>query len=597
MNSGALQENFPEVYREFFSKCEIVVSAPRSFFWFGDNVTRYGELGVRQKLPLRAYVGLELTNDGHVSFAPQRSFIPSDGEFRTSTFRAPQLNSLARFLEGFCGHHRLTPGWRIHSLQELPVGSGLGAWAPLATALGAVLLLRTNELRPETLTAWGGRSSVQLAADPVFDRLLRLSWKMETLLEGEVSPGCGLFTAMVSSPSPIVFATEQREGYLRRIDLGVFDRYRYWGGRLHELFDLPLDERWPVDFGLVYTGSNLTTDLAVQAGRDVKHALNQVLKSTTATLRQHVPPSLLGQLVLTKRTRQQPEALWEAYLSALEATTLQGLAAFRQLFDEGYTERALSELAHAIDVFNGGLEIFHVSSRSVELTRHYLSRAATKEETILASKVTGAGRGGDVLFVIPRYALEHSIDSIMSTLREKVGTRTNLDYASWLDGIEERGLVVEQYLAAGQTSPLISAGTALIKTWSRGNVSAQAVSVDRLEKVRKNYDLFFDPLERKIFIRGEPLNSKQLHSRKVTTAVLQVLLANLGKSVGSQKLAPSTYVDRTTMQGKIIGPLVHIIKEKTGKKLPLTISGGLRKNFSLKLEVNGLTIGLLEKRL
>ncbi len=137
----------------------------------------------------------------------------------------------------------------------------------------------------------------------------------------------------------------------------------------------------------------------------------------------------------------------------------------------------------------------------------------------------------------------------------------------------------------------------MIKTWSHEHVSTQAISLDRLEKVRRTYDLFLDPIERKIYLRGESLTSKDLHSQKVTTVILQALLENLDKSVAVQKLPSSSYLDRTTMQGKIVGPLVEIVKQRTGKKLPLTVSGGLAKNFTLRLATNGFTIGLLEKKL
>jgi hypothetical protein len=60
MNSQSLQEKFPQVYQEFFSKCPIVVSCPRSFTWFGEQAVRYEGLSLRQNLPLRTYVGITL---------------------------------------------------------------------------------------------------------------------------------------------------------------------------------------------------------------------------------------------------------------------------------------------------------------------------------------------------------------------------------------------------------------------------------------------------------------------------------------------------------------------------------------------------------
>ncbi len=430
MNSGALQENFPEVYREFFSKCEIVVSAPRSFFWFGDNVTRYGEIGIRQKLPLRAYAGIELTNERKISFEDSQFFAPSDQRYQRLLRRAPRLKEIGELLESFCVKHHLPVGYRIHVLNELPVGTGLASWAPAAVAIAGSLLIKAKKLRPEDIDRWNTTPAIELAnrAPTVFDELFRLAWKIETIYEGEASPGCGLFTSLVNSSAPIIFATEKRDRHLSLERLDELDRLQYWGARLHEFFGLKNYEHWPVDFGLIYTGSAISTEYAVRTGRDLKLALQDVAHAVKASVEHSIPETMRSKVVFAERTKRSGDRLWEAYLEALEATSLQGLVAFRQLFDRGYTDRAVTDLFHAINVVNGCLEIFNVSSPSIELTRHYLDRAAVREEMPLASKVTGAGRGGDVLFVTPLYALEHSMDSLINKLRLKVDRRIWLDH-------------------------------------------------------------------------------------------------------------------------------------------------------------------------
>ncbi|KKU13940.1 MAG: hypothetical protein UX17_C0005G0016 [Parcubacteria group bacterium GW2011_GWC2_45_7] len=56
MNSQSLQKAFPQVYRDFFAKCPLVVSAPRHIMWMGEYTVRHGGVAMHQILPIRGYV-------------------------------------------------------------------------------------------------------------------------------------------------------------------------------------------------------------------------------------------------------------------------------------------------------------------------------------------------------------------------------------------------------------------------------------------------------------------------------------------------------------------------------------------------------------
>ena len=214
----------------------------------------------------------------------------------------------------------------------------------------------------------------------------------------------------------------------------------------------------------------------------------------------------------------------------------------------------------------------------------------------VAAKPLGAGGGGDILLVAPVCILETHLPEVFKHLKSIFNKNLYLDYASWLDGYEEEGVRVEQHLAEGIKSKFISEGTVSLRRWKGEPTSeAELSSLDELEKERKDIDLLIDIPENKIYIKGEKLTSKQLHSASATIEILKVLLENIGKSISNKKLPESSYSsDRNEMQSKIVTPLTKIIKQKTGKKLPLKVTGGLI-DFYIKLDKSDLDIRILEK--
>lgn len=609
MNSRALQETYPDVYRAFFAQNDLVVSAPGSFYWFGDHADRYGELGIKQKVPLRGYVGLRAIPGSSWFFGDGLQYVPSDNRFKKLVRHTPRMIRVAELLTSEARRLGLQKNYCVTTITEIPVSCGMASWAGIAAALATALYLQSGRITIADIERWATTPAATLTSPgTAFDLIFRLAWKIEALHNADSSSGSAVFTALVNSTLPMVYTTEKRSGDRANhpdsripTDIGddyqILDTIQYWGYRLNEFFGLKTTENWPIDFGLIYSGSASSAEFAIRAAKDVQFELDEVQEQMLAISTKNISDQVQGVPSFLERLRRQPPfGLWESRLAALGEISIEGAMAFKQLFDRGYTNRAVENLFHAIDQYQSHLKIFSIWTPSLRLMKHELNKMALSEETTMAAKVTGTGLGGDMLFVTPLYAFEHSIDRLMSNLREHVDARAWLDYASWLDGYEERGVVIEQHLSAQRLSTFVSSGTSIISSWSDGTTLTRTVGADNLPAVIKNFDLFLDPVERALFIRGRELTSEDLRSSKATIAILDILLRNIGKEVPGASF-PVTYADRTTMQGKIVGPLCEVYEAKTKKPLPLTINGGLNKRFTLRLDIDGLTIGMVIKKL
>ncbi len=567
-------------------------------------------LSIRQKIPLRSYIGLQSTTDGEIRFEPHQVFIPSDRQFRYETRRVPQQHEITAFVQQLLVTRGRTGGWRIHVLHELPIGAGIGSYAPTASALAVAIQLITGGVTVDDIAGWQRHPWHLFDAGRrrIFDQAFRLAWRLESMYKGDMAAGCADFTALLSSPWPIVFSSQPRSDdpvstagriFNDRGDLfASSETMEYWGGRLPELFGLRKTETWPIDFGLFYSGNSMNEEMAVRSSLDIQHDLRAISLSARQAVEKSVPTMLQAKLqFVTQLQEASGDGLWEAYLAALNATTIEGIVAFRHIFDRSSTSQAISELFRAIDEFEGFSRLFDKASLTTTKLEQLLRQVALVEASSITTKVLGAGRGGDLLFATPMYTFEDNIESVCQQLRRHVGKRVWLDYASWIDGMEDRGVVIEQNLAAKKYSSFITPGAVVVRAWERSASATQVFNPQQFERSRRTFDLLLDPSENALFIRGQAVTSKHLHSRKATMGVLRILLQQLGKPVPASHLPASSYRDRTTMQGKIVGPLCEAFAGMTKKQLPLNISGGLNSNFTLRLDASDLTIGLVEKRL
>jgi len=124
----------------------------------------------------------------------------------------------------------------------------------------------------------------------------------------------------------------------------------------------------------------------------------------------------------------------------------------------------------------------------------------------------------------------------------------------------------------------------------------EVVTLEEFDQVKESADLLIDKTSNKVYVKGDLLTSKEIHSAKVTVEILDILLKNISKQVPASQFPPSSYVDRNEMQSKIVSPLVNVIKKRINKTLPLIIRGGLRKNFYMKIDPDEMNIVLVDKK-
>ena len=614
MNSKSLQEHFPDVYRAFFSRSVIVISTTRMFTWAGEYSEMFGGLNIMQKLPLRIYIGLEPINTKKIKIGLFKTFTPYRSIFSDTVFNDLIEQELAKFIYSLLpdiGYRGNPKGFIINILTELPLECGLGSVGSLAAALTSALFLYFGQVSPEMIKNWSNYSTQQLINNPKlkFQIIHRMAWEMEGVLDLFPVSGIRSFTSMISSVYPIVYFTKKDKS-IENIDIiesasnpeesrKIIRKTRYWALRYEEILKFKCLLTWPIDFGLIFSGDYRVTGNILRSLGQVRQFLNQ-----TSDYVKEEFQDLLGSLKGKKTLpffyqiclEEGGDGFWDRYTATMSIASMQVLKGFRELFTRGASDEPFFK---AINLGNNMLKFLDVSTHTIDFICSYIQdriRLTGENPEMAAVKLTGAGKGGDVLFAVPYGSFRNIIINSVEKLRGKTGKDIWLDYASWLDGFEKEGVKIEQFLTEGIRSKFISEGTVSLKKWTNKEAMVSELSsLERLEKEKKDIDLLIDILEEKIYIKGQKLTSHELHSASTTIEILKILLENTGKNIANKNLPESSYSqDRNEMQSKIVSPLTKIVKQLTRKKLLLKITGGLTE-FYLKLEPSDLDIRILEK--
>jgi mevalonate kinase len=538
-NTKTLQKKFPQVYRDFFANCQKVASASNSFMWMGEFAGYYNGLTLSQKLPLRAYVGFETTFDHKVTISREYSaFEPAKCQFATYLIEEKLGERYQKYLQSYFNHQSKFTGLKVHFLTEVPIGHSMGSNGAIAAALA--LLVNNKE---------------------DFESTFQIAREILSFSQAGNSSGNSAYMALADSSVPVVFRSEASK---------------------YAACPLVKDDQnnivWPIDFGLIFTGTQTTLESIILANSHTLEELRQKAKNTF---------KLLGNKIVDFR---------QTYINMLSVVCGLGTDSFSNLLTEGITNASLEGLFNAMNQYQNLLKMLNVSSGTIDLIYSRIHRLANRMKNDVGSgvKISGLGKGGAVLFAVPFGAHRNEIIELINQLREKVNKNIWLDYASWIDGIKAEPGKIEQDLQKKKIAAFIDQDARSILFLKKGIIHSLIITNEKFRDFIKEIDLLVDKTSGKIFIGGETLSSKEIPSQKTTVADL---LKSSHFSLDNTQIERSYGNNRYDLQGKIVSPLTKQVKKITGRDLQMKVSGNIYDKYLLSLDPSNITIGVVENRI
>ena len=525
MNSGLLKQKFPKIYQQFFQKSQKVASAPHSFFWTGDFSGFYGGLTVSSKLPLRFYVGLEQIATDKLEIDPEvLAYSPAAKKFQKTTLDHYLISEIKKVLS------TKLVGFKLHFLTEIALGTSVGGLGALSACLADLCKEKNEEIFP-------------------------LAWQISQKLQRGRFSGATTFCALSQSPYPIVSYSK---------------RAKFWGKPLDQIFPLKSSPVWPIDFGLIFSGNLVQGAAVIASAEEVKNVLEKREAEIKSVLKNDFENSF-----------------WQNYLMMLNQISGQNLVAFSDLFKKGSDVKTLQFFFNTLNQYQNLLHFLEISTERIDRIYSQIHRIANRNENGVGSgaKITGVGKGGEVLFAVPYGECRQKIKKYV----QQENSGLSLDYTSWDDGFESEGLVLEQDLENKVCSPFLPADALLLTIYQKSYLSTTSITPLELKKFAPKIDLLLDTVTNKILLKSKSVHSSTLPSQKGGIEILRKLLKSPGKKLSNSKL-PATYAgNRYDLQGKITSPLSRLVP------LQFEITGGMYEDYSVTLKPFDIKIGILEK--
>ena len=118
---------------------------------------------------------------------------------------------------------------------------------------------------------------------------------------------------------------------------------------------------------------------------------------------------------------------------------------------------------------------------------------------------------------------------------------------------------------------------------------------DYCDIITHPYPILFDTIAGKIFVNGEKVWTKDLHTQSTSIEILLHLLQQRGTFVHNSELARSSYAkSRNQITSKVIGPFKHLIRKRFNKEIKLICSWSLY-DFSLLFDPGDLPISVAKR--
>ena len=437
--SAALrQRHWGTVYRPFFASCDLVASAPGVFFWAGEHSILNGGLAICQHAPLRAYVGLsfrprvptdvhtvdfskdpqdhlwyEPAEDNFFAFPWSRKFpqneVGATGSLETA-LNEPTRRLDRRLLKRL-ETNRPKLVCRILTLSELRTGSGANWSGAFATALAGVLALASEDDWPageatlaRQLRSLGRLSTKRPVSNADRPRLARVWALNDRALEFESilhSPpwktaddpsrwknasGYGTLCSLVPEALPLVY-------FLRRPgDSVASDQYS-----CRCLLDAEARDLFGITYGLMSSGQMRSTWEAidrVEAEADPEEWQDTLARAKEWAADAWEPPPIEeNKPSLRAGLQVRVTEVWDALRKM-------GTPQRENTHSDG---SPVTHLARLLREVQGGLTQLGLDwSQGYVVASEFYAEAM--EHGIFdeaAIKLTGGGRGGELVFMLP----------------------------------------------------------------------------------------------------------------------------------------------------------------------------------------------------
>ncbi len=594
MNTKNLKKTYFHTYESFFIENNFVVSAPFVMNRSWDVLNNYHWVSIKQQVPLRLYMWYTKTNSWTITINKISYLELNWYNFVTmgAIEYASYFNNLNKFLQEKYGYLcEKYGGIEINILSELPRGVGLWFWSILALVLSLLINRLEENITNISLIKLTQRNINELLNDQYspFYKIFLDALEFDKYIYWMISSWTKL-ASFFNSYYPIISFSEDNDKSIEELSI---KKRRYFWFKLNDLYpELREISYLPMDYGITYSGTPVLLEQV--AGSNYKNnwmiaqEIISEMKGLFGDFLQYIPinqrPKFYKNLI-----EPEKDEINNTYGKIMGIASLKILFFMSKVCCNGYDENNVIALLDSLKKLRQSDCVTRDSADSMLL---YIKRILEKFEwsskklALLANDSTIMW--WSLLFVMPLEVSRNIITNAIDSLNQEFEWSRTI-YTSWWDGLSFEWCKIEQDLVNNKYSEFLDWRNCIMK---RTNGKVVVWDCDKLVQNQKKW-LLLDSLNNKIYLDWQKLTSQDLHSQTATIEIVKMLLENPGRDISNKQLPPSSYSkNKNDMLWKIVWPLLSLVEEKTGKKLPLICKGSLYE-FTIKLNNSDIEMTIL----
>ena len=579
MNSRSIQSYFYDVYQDFFSKTDLVTSGCFAYPWgpiWGKHTSNY--IRLKTKLPIKCYVGVKKRTDREVIFSKVCFYSIATKTFEYASFG--EINKEEKRLQDAIRWYLDSSGYEwwieISILSEATRGHSLGfsgtSFAALSWAIHVLIW---------TLTVEELNNHEDIIVTPAWKKIHLFAWRLEMLGRYWNTPGHNILNALARTKHPTLLTIERFEEWF---DILQLHKIAYEHIDIQKKFpSTSLGDDSFLDYHIVYSGVPTRTKQLESIKKATSHDYNAIRSFIDSEI---LTEKLHDKDIYVKKFLTET-SIYDTLSDTICILNIKTVQLFKEMYERGYDEQVIDRFIAHINEYRYIANILGETNVFTDDFLYFFRKHRKNSAEIVSImpayswKLLWWG-----FIVVTKYGLSRAtIQKALSELRD-LYTNIELEYASYLDGDENGGIVVEQYLSKQYFSGYIKHG----KYLATNNRNESYVAEYKEIIDRESEWLLLDAVEWKIYFNWEKLTSKDIPSQNTTVDILVHLLPRQWEEISNKDFPSSSYSkNKNDMLGKIIIPLARFIEEKTGSPFPLMCKGWLN-DFYVKLNSTHIKI-------
>ena len=567
MNSSKIQKTFPEIYEDFFTRNNLIVSCPQVINRWHITHLKEVKIKIAQKMPTKIYMGINLRKDNEIHLQRYIEYISAEQKFEIRHIetekKTQQKTEMRKIINQKLSEFGVKQWIDITVLSENQRGTGTATSTIEVMLFSLAIHILSGKLLPEQLDDYEKfmRSKEYTSISAMTQELISISrWIPKEDINSTV-----IFTAAIHNGNLCIWYNNKK--HIESINPKV----------LHIDNNVCVQHMDPdAEYALECSIINLGSFFDEFYNRETYTNLQKKYLDTCKNfqMNQNNTSIFLNETNFL-------------YLNILEAEKQSSLHptdehSSQNLFDQ------INRLWSYQTFIENHMKLYR------EIIKIFNDNITFEDEQLWLLPISSCKPWGTFKCFTKKQKSRETLQKTVDELRRKWYPTANLQRISREDGISTENIKIEQYIEKGRISGYVHDNDALLELWSDGQ--EQKIIGKHRELIRQQEDtMIFDCIDGKIYINNELTNHKEILTQSGTVEIMKVILENMGKYVNNSKLPISSYSkNKNEMVGKIIWPLQTLVKKRFNEKLDLECTGNIM-DFDLKLTPNKIHIWLLKK--